>query len=65
VKVKLQGAQLGWNQCTLIVQASAVLEGAATWLHTTGKDVMFKFNQFKAELVKSFTPSSQVKLLNK
>jgi hypothetical protein len=44
-KVKLQGAQSGWSQQTLIAQASAALEGAAlTWLHTVGEDIMFKFN---------------------
>lgn len=65
-KVKLWGAQSGWNQWTLIAQACMALKGtAATWLHTTGEEVMFKFNCFETELIKSFMLLSCVDLLNK
>lgn len=64
-KVKLRGAQFEWNQRTLIAQASAALDGAAaTWLHTAGEEVMFRFDRFEEELVKNFSPSSRVELLN-
>ncbi len=44
-KIKLRGAQAGWDTTTLLSQASAALEGAAAlWLHTASPDVMFLFD---------------------
>jgi hypothetical protein len=62
-KVKLQGAQAGWNPATLLAQASAMLEGAAAlWLHTAEPETMFQFNWFKSKLMHVFLPFTQVEL---
>jgi hypothetical protein len=43
-KVKLHSAQAGWDTATLLAQASAALDSAATlWLHTAAPNMMFQF----------------------
>ncbi len=63
-QVELRGAQAGWDETTLMAQASAALEGpAALWLHTAEPDVLFRFDRFKQELKRSFSALSRVDLL--
>ncbi len=60
-QVELRGAQAGWDETTLMAQASAALEGpAALWLHTAEPDVLFRFDRFKQELKRSFSALSRV-----
>jgi hypothetical protein len=62
-KVKLWGAQAGWNPATLLAQASATLEGAAAlWLHTVEPEMMFQFDWFESELMCAFLLFTWVEL---
>jgi hypothetical protein len=62
-KVKLRGAQAGWNPATLLVQALAMLEGAAVlWLHTVEPEMMFQFDWFESELMCMFLLFTWVEL---
>jgi hypothetical protein len=62
-KVKLWGAQAGWNPATLLVQALAALEGAvALWLHMVELEMMFQFDWFESELMCVFSPFTWVEL---
>lgn len=62
-KVKLRGAQAGWDSATLLAQASAALEGAAAlWLHTAEPEAMFQFDRFESELTRAFSPFTRVEL---
>ncbi|ELR23827.1 uncharacterized protein ACA1_335440, partial [Acanthamoeba castellanii str. Neff] len=62
-KVKLRGAQVGWDSATVLAQASAALEGAMVlWLHMVEPEVMFQFDWFESELMHAFLLFTWVEL---